>query len=204
MGGITWIIVDALKGKKISGIGFCTGAISGLIGITPASGYVPPWAAIVIGAVTAICCNFAAGIKYIIAVDDSLDAFSLHGIGGIVGKIMTGILAQKRIALLDGTIFNGGIIDGYPMQLVYQLISIAAISAYSFMGTLIILAIINCIPGMHIRASAFEEIKGGDLAQLGEQAHDWIAESHDFSPEHSRVISDIDVRNPKQVYPSNE
>jgi Amt family ammonium transporter len=93
MAAMTWILLDYRLEKKWSTIGFCSGAISGLVAITPAAGFVTPWGALIIGIVGGVCCNFATKLKFLIGVDESLDIFAVHGIGGIVGNIMTGVFA---------------------------------------------------------------------------------------------------------------
>jgi ammonium transporter, Amt family len=93
MGGITWVLLDYRLEQKWSTIGFCSGAISGLVAITPGSGFVTPWAAVVFGIVGATACNFATKIKFLIGVDDALDVFAVHAVGGMVGNILTGIFA---------------------------------------------------------------------------------------------------------------
>lgn len=90
-GGITWILLDYRLEKKWSTIGFCSGAISGLVAITPAAGFVTPWGSVIIGVCGGLCCNFATKLKFLIGVDDGLDIFAVHGIGGMVGNILTGI-----------------------------------------------------------------------------------------------------------------
>ncbi|KAI8906808.1 ammonium transporter AmtB-like domain-containing protein [Gorgonomyces haynaldii] len=176
-GGLSWVLIDAIRTKKVSGVGFCSGVLAGLVGITPASGYVAPWAAIVIGAVTAAACNASCLLKEVMGVDDSLDAWALHGVGGFVGNFLAGVFAQKWIAQLDGTSIPGGAIDGNPMQIGYQLAGAVAISAYSFVGSYIILAIMNKIPGLHLRVSPEDEIKGGDLGEMGEVAYELVETS---------------------------
>src|SRR5271154_6509797 len=89
VGGFTWVFLDYRLEKKWSAVGFCSGAIAGLVAITPASGYVPTWSAVVFGVVGAIACNYTTKIKYLIHVDDSLDVFGEHGMGGIVGNLLT-------------------------------------------------------------------------------------------------------------------
>lgn len=176
-GALVWIIIDSMRTKKLSGIGFCSGALAGLVGITPASGFVAPWAAIIIGAITATICNFACHFKELIGADDVLDAFSLHGVGGFVGSILTGIFAQKWVALLDGTVINGGAIDGFGTQIGYQLAGCLAISGYSFFGTLIILFVIDKIPGLRLRNTIEEEMIGCDLTDMGEVAYEVVSGS---------------------------
>ena len=89
VGGFTWVLVDYRLERKWSAVGWCSGAIAGLVAITPASGYVPPWSAVVFGVVGAIACNYATKLKFLIGVDDALDIFAVHGIGGIVGNLLT-------------------------------------------------------------------------------------------------------------------
>lgn len=87
-GGLAWVLVDKMRGKKISGIGFCTGAIAGLVGITPGSGYVAPWASLIIGVITSIGCNASSYLKKFMPFDDSLDSCALHGVGGVIGNLL--------------------------------------------------------------------------------------------------------------------
>jgi ammonium transporter, Amt family len=91
MAGLAWVLLDLRLDGKWSTIGFCSGAISGLVAITPAAGFVAPWGAVIIGVVGGIVCNFATKLKFLIGVDDALDIFAVHGIGGMVGNILTGI-----------------------------------------------------------------------------------------------------------------
>lgn len=93
VGGVTWVLLDYRLDKKWSTVGFCSGAIAGLVAITPASGFVPPWSAVIFGIVGAIACNYATKLKYVLGVDDALDIFGEHGVGGIVGNLMTGLFA---------------------------------------------------------------------------------------------------------------
>lgn len=90
-GAIAWILLDYRLEKKWSTIGFCSGAISGLVAITPAAGFVKPWGAVIIGICGGVICNFATKLKFLINIDDSLDIFAIHGVGGMVGNILTGI-----------------------------------------------------------------------------------------------------------------
>jgi Amt family ammonium transporter len=91
VGGITWMLLDYRLEKKWSTIGFCSGAISGLVAITPAAGFVTPWGAFILGVCGGICCNFATKLKFVLNVDDSLDIFAIHAVGGACGNILTGI-----------------------------------------------------------------------------------------------------------------
>lgn len=93
MGAITWCLLDYRLERKWSTVGFCSGAIAGLVAITPAAGYVPPWAAVIFGIVGGVCCNFATKLKFLLGIDDGLDIFAEHGVGGIVGNLLTGLFA---------------------------------------------------------------------------------------------------------------
>jgi Amt family ammonium transporter len=93
VGGFTWCLLDYRLEKKWSTVGFCSGAIAGLVAITPAAGYVPPWSAVVFGVVGGIVCNLATKLKFVLGIDDALDIFAEHGVGGIVGNLLTGLFA---------------------------------------------------------------------------------------------------------------
>lgn len=93
VGGVTWVLLDYRLEKKWSTVGFCSGAVSGLVAITPASGFVPAWSAVIFGVVGAVCCNYATKLKYVVGIDDALDIFAEHGIGGIVGNLLTSFFA---------------------------------------------------------------------------------------------------------------
>jgi Amt family ammonium transporter len=89
VGAFTWVLIDYRLERKWSAVGWCSGAITGLVAITPASGYVPAWSAVVYGVVGSIACNYATRVKFIIGVDDGLDIFAVHAIGGMVGNLLT-------------------------------------------------------------------------------------------------------------------
>ncbi|OXA51726.1 ammonium transporter 1 isoform X2 [Folsomia candida] len=180
MGGITWGILDYIRhGRKWSALGFCTGSICGLVAITPASGYVSPTSSLVFGVVGAIICHFCMDFKGFllrVEVDDSFDVFCVHGIGGVVGNILTGIFAQKSIAGVDGSVIEGGWLDGNWKQVGIQLIDTVAGMAWSFFVTALLLFIINKIPGLHIRADPKDESEGLDQAEMGVNVNEYIEE----------------------------
>lgn len=93
VGGLTWCFLDYRLEKKWSTIGFCSGVIAGLVAITPAAGYVPAWSAVIFGVVGGAACNFATKLKFLLGIDEALDIFAEHCIGGIVGNLLTGIFA---------------------------------------------------------------------------------------------------------------
>ncbi|KAI1076629.1 ammonium transporter [Whalleya microplaca] len=175
VGGITWALLDYRLEKKWSVVGFCSGAISGLVAITPASGFVTPWAAVIYGIVGGIGCNFATKLKFVMGVDEALDIFAVHAVGGVIGNVLTGIFAADYIAALDGfTEIPGGWINHNYVQLGYQIADCVAGFSYSFVLTCIILFVINLIPGLSLRVSPEKEDMGIDDDQLGEFAYDYV------------------------------
>jgi Amt family ammonium transporter len=167
-GAITWLLMDYRKSKQLSCREFCTGFISGLIGITPAGGFVAPWAAVIIGAATSFISYYACHIKTYIGIDDTLDGFATHGVGGFVGNIFTGIFAQKWVAYLDGSTIDGGVVDGNWAQIGYQFLGSLSIAVYTFLITWLILYFLNKIPGLHLGYSEEEEAAGMDFIEMGE------------------------------------
>ncbi|KAH8815554.1 ammonium transporter AmtB-like domain-containing protein [Xylogone sp. PMI_703] len=175
VGGVTWCLLDYRLDKKWSTVGFCSGAVAGLVAITPASGYVPAWSAVIFGVVGGIACNYATKLKYYLKIDDALDIFAEHAIGGLVGNILTAFFAADYIAHLDGaTVIPGGWLNKHYIQLGYQIADSVSGFAYSFFGTCIILFVMNLIPGLSLRVSEEEEAAGLDDGQLGEFAYDYV------------------------------
>ncbi|KAK6543424.1 hypothetical protein TWF694_000171 [Orbilia ellipsospora] len=174
-GALTFCIIDYFrKGQKWSIVSLCTGAVAGLVGITPACGYVPIYTAVPIGIVTAAACNYAFDLKHYIKIDDGLDVFALHGVGGFCGNVMTGLFAADYVAALDGlTVLPGGWINHNWIQLGYQLAGCAAILSYSFVVTCIILFAIDKIPGLSLRIPEEAEHKGIDDYDLGEMLFEY-------------------------------
>lgn len=172
-GGLTWMFVDWFRtGGKWSTVGLCTGAIAGLVGITPAAGYVPVYTAVIFGVVPAILCNFAVDLKNILQIDDGMDVFALHGVGGFTGSFLTGIFAADYVAATDGaTVIAGGWMNHHWVQLGYQLAGSVSIGAWSFTVTAIILLIMDRVPFLRLRLHEDEELLGVDLAEIGEYAY---------------------------------
>jgi Amt family ammonium transporter len=158
-----------LKGKP-SVLGVISGAVAGLVAITPASGFVDPVGALAIGLAAGVFCYFGAtSIKHMFGYDDSLDAFGVHGIGGIVGAILTGVFARASIMTGSSSapdMTKGGLIDGHAGQVVTQLIGIGATAGYCAIGTLIILWVINLTVGLRVDQDS--EREGLDITQHGE------------------------------------
>jgi len=179
---MTWCLLDFRLAKKWSMVGWCSGTISGLVAATPASGFIDPWASIILGIVAGVCCNFGTKIKFLIRIDDSLDVFAEHGIGGIVGLIFNAFFASDAIIGLDGvnTGAQGGFLDGNYVVLGWQIAAIVASSAYAFVVSAAIAKIIDMIPGLKLRASEEAELLGMDDDQHGEFSYDYVEVRRDF------------------------
>ena len=160
---LTWMFVEwALKGKP-SVLGICSGAVAGLVAITPASGFVDPRGALIIGIVAGVLCYWGAtGLKHAFGYDDSLDAFGVHGVGGTVGAILTGVLAVSAV----GGTGKSGLIDGNPHQVIIQLYGVGCTIIYDAIVSLILLKIIDLVIGLRVDADS--EREGLDLNLHGE------------------------------------
>ncbi|KAJ7769466.1 ammonium transporter [Mycena metata] len=175
VGGMVWMFWDWRLERKWSAVGFCSGAIAGLVAITPASGFVGVPASVLFGFMAGTVCNFATQLKFLFGYDDTLDIFASHAIGGIVGNLLTGLFAQSRVAFYDGaTVIPGGWLDHHYIQLAYQLADSVAALSYSFVMTTIILWIMHFIPTLRLRASEESELLGIDDAEMGEYAYDYV------------------------------
>ncbi|ROW03314.1 hypothetical protein VSDG_01371 [Cytospora chrysosperma] len=174
-GIIGWVFVDFIRHKgRFSVVGACEGAIAGLVGITPAAGLVSVWLAAVIGFITAVVCALMENVNDWLNIDEGMDVFKLHGIGGMCGSFLTGIFATASIAALDGASVAHGGIDGNGVQIGKQFAEITAISAYSFLVSYAMLMIMKYIPGLHLRVSDETEERGLDLDQFfDETIGDW-------------------------------
>jgi Amt family ammonium transporter len=160
---LTWMFVEwGLKGKP-SILGIISGAIAGLVAITPASGFVDPRGALIIGIVAGIACYWGAtSLKNALGYDDSLDAFGVHGVGGTVGALLTGVLAVSAIGG-DG---KSGLIDGNAYQVVTQAYGVIVVAVYCAVASLILLKLIDVVIGLRVDADT--EREGLDLAIHGE------------------------------------
>ena len=164
-GMLAWLAASWIRHKRPSVLGASAGAIAGLVGITPAAGFVTPMAAVIIGLVTGFACFFA--VEYVVRgrVDDALDVFGVHGVGGIIGALLTGVFATTTVnpAGFDGLLY------GNPGQLTIQAIAVVAVAAYAATVTFVLLKIIDKTIG--IRVTEAEEQEGLDASQHGEVAY---------------------------------
>ncbi|KAF8662805.1 hypothetical protein AX16_001087 [Volvariella volvacea WC 439] len=173
--GLTWMLWDYRIERKWSTVGFCSGAIAGLVGITPGAGFVPVPAALLYGALTGTVCNFATQLKFILGYDDALDVFASHAVGGFVGNILTAFFAQASIAGSDGvTDIPGGWLDQHYVQLAWQAADSIVGCVYSFAMTTLILWVMHYIPGLRLRVGEMTEELGIDETSLGEYAYDYV------------------------------
>lgn len=162
---LSWIMAEWVHRSKPTVLGAASGAVAGLVGITPASGFVGPMPAMVIGFVAGVLCYMAVNLKTKLGYDDSLDAVGIHGVGGTWGAIATGLFASKAI----NSAGNDGLFLGNSSLLWNQLISIGAAWVYSFVISLIILKALDWTMGL--RVSDEEEYDGLDLSQHGESGY---------------------------------
>jgi Amt family ammonium transporter len=163
MAALTWMFVEWIARGKPSVLGIISGAVAGLVAITPASGFVDPMGALAIGFAAGVACYWGAtGLKHMFGYDDSLDAFGVHGVGGFVGAMLTGVFAVAAVGG-DG---KGGLIDGNAHQVVVQLYGVAGTAIYCLVATLIILKVIDVVVGLRVDAET--ERDGMDLALHGE------------------------------------
>lgn len=152
---MTWIFFDAVRGKKVSAMGACIGAVVGLVAITPAAGYVSISHALFIGFAASIISNLAVRAKNKSNLDDTLDVFPCHGVGGIVGMILTGVFAK-----------NVGLYYGHTETFLYHMLALLIVSVFTFGGSYILYKITEMI--VPLRVSVQEEVEGLDFSQHGE------------------------------------
>ena len=163
--GLAWMFFDVIKGKKPSVLGFCIGAVVGLVAITPAAGFVGIPQSIIIGVVAAMISNIAVGVKQKSRLDDTLDVFPCHGLGGMVGMLLTGVFASQVVHGISGG--PQGLFYGNPSFFLTQLKAMLIVVSYSFIVSYIIFKVINFL--LPIRVSSEEEELGLDQTQHNEK-----------------------------------
>ena len=154
-GALAWMCSEWLIRTRPSLLGLCSGLVAGLVAITPAAGFVSPSSALLIGAIAGVACYWGAtGLKRLLGADDSLDVFGVHGIGGIVGSLLTGVLAGKSISGVEGSLLT-------------QAIGVAAVAGYSLVMTAVLLLVTRLIVGLRVDEQS--EQSGLDIAQHRER-----------------------------------
>jgi Amt family ammonium transporter len=162
--GLVWMLVEWSVRGKPTVIGICSGAVAGLVAITPASGFVAPTGALAIGAAAGVICYWGCtGLKHMFGYDDALDAFGVHAVGGAVGAILTGVFAVK---VLGGTSGLPGLIEGNPGQVLNQIEGVVIVLVYDVIVSLVILKLIDWTIGLRVAKEI--EMEGLDLSLHGE------------------------------------
>jgi len=173
---VGWSGAEWLRNGKPSALGAISGSVAGLVAITPAAGFVSPMSALAIGLVAGIVCYLmVVKVKALFGYDDSLDAFGVHGAGGTLGALLTGIFAASTVNPIfkdaQGNPLPSGVIEGNAHQLLNQLVGVLIAWGLAIVGTLIILKIVDATVGL--RVSEEQEIQGLDLSQHGEEGYYW-------------------------------
>jgi Amt family ammonium transporter len=167
---ISWSIAEWIKNGRASALGAISGAVAGLVAITPAAGFVAPMPALAIGFVAGLVCyGMVTKVKSIFGYDDALDAFGVHGAGGTIGALLTGVFAQQVINPIFGAGKPVGGVDGHWGQLGNQLVGVLIAWGFALLGTIVLLKITDMITG--VRVTETEEIEGLDITQHGEEAY---------------------------------
>jgi Amt family ammonium transporter len=162
---MAWMFVEWMLKGKPSILGICSGAVAGLVAITPASGFVDPIGALAIGVAAGVGCYWGAtSLKHMFGYDDSLDAFGVHGVGGAIGALLTGVFARSAINSL-----GSGLVDGNANQVLVQIYGILATVVYDAVVTAVVLFLINAVIGLRVTEET--EREGLDLALHGEVVH---------------------------------
>jgi Amt family ammonium transporter len=173
-----WAGAEWIRNGKPSVLGGISGAVAGLVAITPASGFVTPMAALIIGLIAGVFCYWmVAKVKAVLGYDDSLDAFGVHGAGGTIGALLTGVFAVSAVNPIfkdaQGKTLASGLIEGNAYQMLNQLVGVVIAWVLAIVGSLVILKIVDATVGL--RVSKEDEIEGLDLSQHGEEGYYWEA-----------------------------
>ena len=173
---VGWGVAEWLRNGKASALGAISGAVAGLVAITPAAGFVTPMSSLIIGLIAGAFCYFiVAKVKNWFGYDDSLDAFGVHGAGGTIGALLTGIFATSSINPIyhnaRGDVLPSGVVDGNWAQLGNQFVAVAIAWVLAIVGTFIILKVVDLLIGL--RVTADHEVQGLDLSQHGEEGYYW-------------------------------
>ena len=175
-----WTAAEWVRTGKPTVLGAISGAVAGLVGITPASGFVTPMSALAIGFVTGLVCFVAVTeVKKLLGYDDSLDVFGVHGTGGTVGALLTGVFATSAVNPIfrnaAGAILPVGLVDGNGAQVLNQLAAVGVTIGITLAGSLVILKLVDLFIGL--RVSEGEEVKGLDASLHGEEGYDFGLEA---------------------------
>ncbi|MHB9022780.1 MAG: ammonium transporter [Armatimonadota bacterium] len=162
---LAWLLVEWWHHGKPTVLGAASGAVAGLVAVTPAAGFVEPWAAILIGLIASAVCYGAVNLRFKLGYDDSLDAFGVHGVGGMMGALLTGVFATKAVNPAGAN----GLLYGNPQQLLVQVISVAVVAVFCMTASFVLLKAVNAVVGLRMPREA--ENEGIDLAEHGESGY---------------------------------
>ena len=167
---LSWSAAEWIKNGRASALGAISGAVAGLVAITPAAGFVAPMPALLIGLIAGVVCYaMVTKVKALFGYDDALDAFGVHGAGGTVGALLTGIFAQQIVNPIFGAGKPTGALDGHWGQVGNQLVGVLVAWGFAIVGTLVLLKVTDLIVGL--RVAEEHEIEGLDITQHGEEAY---------------------------------
>jgi Amt family ammonium transporter len=173
---IGWSAAEWMRNGKPSALGAISGAVAGLVAITPAAGFVSPMSALIIGLIAGVFCFWlVTKVKLKFGYDDSLDAFGVHGAGGTIGALLTGLFSSSVINPIfkdaNGNVLPSGLFEGNARQLLNQCVGVAIAWVLGIVGTLILLKIVDKVVGL--RVTEEQETQGLDLSQHGEEGYYW-------------------------------
>jgi Amt family ammonium transporter len=165
---LAWMLLDQITRKEMTALGAATGAVAGLVGITPAAGFVGPMGALAVGAIVSCICYCSANWRAKSKLDDSLDAFAVHGVGGFAGAVLTGVFATAAMKTYN-PLTVPGLIEGHIGTVMTQLIAAAACAVYAMVMSFILLKILGATMGLRVSEEA--EQRGLDITEQGEEAY---------------------------------
>ena len=169
-GAIGWVVIEWKKGGKPTALGVASGLVAGLVAITPAAGFVAPWAALVIGFLAGLACFGAVLVKYRLGYDDTLDAFGVHGVGGVVGALLTGVFAEARTySDAAATVGADGLLRGGVKQFGVQALTTLVAGVYAAVATWVLLRAIDRFVGVRVHEN--DEREGLDTSLHGEEGY---------------------------------
>jgi Amt family ammonium transporter len=167
---LSWSAAEWIKNGRASALGAISGAVAGLVAITPAAGFVGPMPALAIGLIAGLVCYWmVTKVKSIFRYDDALDAFGVHGAGGTIGALLTGVFAQQVVNPIFGAGKAVGGLDGHWSQVGNQLVGVLIAWVFALVGTMVVLKIVDMLTGLRVPEE--HEIAGLDITQHGEEAY---------------------------------
>jgi ammonium transporter, Amt family len=165
---LVWMLLDQITRKEMTALGGATGAVAGLVGITPAAGFVTPMGALFLGAIVSGICYLSANWRAKSKLDDSLDAFAVHGVGGFAGAVLTGVFASSAMKSYN-SLTVPGLIEGHIGTVITQIVAAGAAAIYAMVVSFILLKILDAVMGLRVDEET--EQRGLDVILHGEEAY---------------------------------